>query len=427
MTRRILLCLLLGLIGRAAPFATFSIRSRPEVRCESHQPLFAYQASSPFDYRDHEVSTDTSTQGSPATQQRESSTTSESRSQIAMPLIRAIWFNQAAILLFATTVAALLTFATGGDFGVPFLSNGASSVSPLFESVPEIPRMASGVLATLPMIALGRTVEQSDRRDASHVNFSTTNMVISLFGRRKTQEDPTATGTASVLLLAGAIALSTGISEEMVFREYLTKGIASLTHFMPLALVGQASLFALGHVSPKASSGENRIVGSLQFLNALWYSIVFTATGGDIVPCIIAHTLYDMHVLSETWTVINNQMDYTQEAFVSRLEKSEEEAIQRLQDEAGPSLSADTLNFARRFFYAFDYEQKGSLSLPDVQRAVTYAFMKDDIIPPPSQVESVFTKVLQNRKATEDAPSDRMTVSEFLRVLFFLKSRTMAR
>ena len=133
-----------------------------------------------------------------------------------------------------------------------------------------------------------------------------------------------------------------------------------------------------------------------------------------------------MHVLCETWNVINNQMDYTQDAFLAPLDRSENEAIQRLQEEAGPSLSAETLNFARRFFYAFDYEQKGSLSLSDVQRAVTYAFMKDDIIPPPSQVESVFTKVMKNRRPSENAPVDRMTAPEFLRVLFFLKSRTMA-
>jgi hypothetical protein len=133
-----------------------------------------------------------------------------------------------------------------------------------------------------------------------------------------------------------------------------------------------------------------------------------------------------MHVLCETWTSINSQMDYTEDAFQQRLDEEEEQAIQRIQQQAGPSLNMDTLNFARRFFYAFDHEHKGSLSLSDVQRAVTYAFLKKSVVPEPERVEHVFEKLLGSREDTSSAPADRLSVSEFLRLLFTLKSQRSA-
>ena len=130
-----------------------------------------------------------------------------------------------------------------------------------------------------------------------------------------------------------------------------------------------------------------------------------------------------MHVLCETWTLINHQMDYTQEAYQSTPCEEEEMAIQQIQKQAGPSLSRDTLNFARRFFFAFDYEHKGSLSLHDVQRAVSYAFLKDKVTPEPETVENAFNKVIESRDLSlSSAPVNRLVVSEFLRLLFAIKS-----
>jgi hypothetical protein len=261
------------------------------------------------------------------------------------------------------------------------------------------------------------------------VNFSTTNMVISLFGRRKTADDPTATSSSLVMALSAAIAISTGMSEEVVFRLYIPTAIAGLTHSLPLALVGQAALFSLGHISPRSTTGENKVVGSLQFVNGLWYGLVYLMAGGDVLPCIIAHILYDMHFFCETWMTINRQMDYTQEAFQKKLDPSEELAIQKIQQKAGPSLNTETLNFARRFFYAFDYDHKGSLSLQDAQRAVSYAFLQDKNVPPPIKVEEVFDKVLETRQpahSTYFPPPDRLSVSEFLHVLLALKSQSLA-
>ncbi len=199
--------------------------------------------------------------------------------------------------------------------------------------------------------------------------------------------------------------------------------IASLTDSIPYALLGQAILFAVVHISPRSTSGENKVVGGLQFANGLWYGLVYLMSGGDILPCIMAHMLYDMHVLCETWCVINQQMDYTEQAFQHHLDEEEELAVQQIQRQAGPSLNTETLNFARRFFYAFDYEHKGTLSLSDVQRAVSYAFLKDKATPEPEKVQAVFDKVLETRTESSHTPAERLSVPEFLRVLFALKSR----
>jgi membrane protease YdiL (CAAX protease family) len=346
------------------------------------------------------------------------------RSQQSMDLIHTIWLNQGAILLFGTALATVATFASSGAVGLSSLHwNGGSDFHSFFDWNLNEMRLLEGVLATIPMVALGSTVENSDRREASQVNFSTINMVISLFGRRKSSRDPEATNSPTAMMLAGLIALSTGISEEMVFRGYIPTAIESLSHSLPLAIVGQAALFALAHISPKSSPGENKVMGSLQLANGLWYGVVYAASGGDILPCIIAHALYDMHVLCETWCSINKQMDYTQDAFQQDLDSKETEALAMMQSKAGPSLNDETLNFARRFFYAFDYEHKGSLCLSDVYRAVNYAFLQDNVIPAQEEVEDIFDHVIGARDVSSDYPGDRLTVSEFLRLLFTLKSK----
>jgi membrane protease YdiL (CAAX protease family) len=391
--------------------------------------------SAPLWYRDsddvEEILTDTGTKPTNSRQrQLQLQGVEKNQPGISMSLIRAIWFNQAAIFLFATAMAAAVAQVAGG--GVANFANlhwNGASVFRSFLDLSATPvRILEGILAAIPMVILGNMVEKSDSRDASHVNFSTTNMVISLFGRRKTADDPTATSSSLVMALSAAIALSTGISEEMVFRGYIPTAIAGLTHSLPLALVGQAALFSLGHISPRSSTGENKVVGSLQFVNGLWYGLVYLMTGGDILPCIIAHILYDMHVFCETWMTINRQMDYTQEAFQKKLNPSEELAIQKIQQKAGSSLNTETLNFARRFFYAFDYDHKGSLSLQDVQRAVSYAFLQDKSVPPPIKVEEMFDKALEIRQLAHSTcfPPDRLSVSEFLRILLSLKSHSWA-
>lgn len=116
-------------------------------------------------------------------------------------------------------------------------------------------------------------------------------------------------------------------------------------------------------------------------------------------------------------------MDYTQKAYKMSLPQSEDNALAKLQQLAGPSLNRETLNFARRFFYAFDSKQQGSLSLQDVHRAVDYAFLKEENSPGARVVEEMFDTLIQARVTTE-LPPNRVVVSEFLCLLLALKSST---
>lgn len=341
----------------------------------------------------------------------------------SLPLINYICMNQALLLLFASSAAIVASFFGDTPFEISSLHwNGAQEFHSLFDWQMSPFRFVEGALAAIPIISAGRLMENSDNRDVSRVNYATTNMVITLFGRRKSSMEPTASAFFQVMVLSALIAISSGVSEEIIFRGYIPTAISTMTHSLPAALFGQAVLFAGGHLSQNAGAGENKINCSLQFFIGLWYGAVYQITGGDILPCIIAHVLYDMHTLCQTWNQINNQMDYTQESSM----KERQNPVEKLQIGKGVSLNSETVDFARHFFYAFDSDHAGSLSLSDFQRAVSYAFMNDSVAPDSDVVRDLFEQAKEQRyisgKSGED--SYRLNFSEFLHLLFVLRSNS---
>lgn len=295
-------------------------------------------------------------------------------------------------------------------------------------------RCVQGVLAAMPMIYVSQHVETSDKRDMSHVNFSTMNMVMTLFGRRnhelsRTERDisdhPTLrpeTPMMHALLCSTAIAVLTGLSEEIIFRGIIPSAIFQTVHSVPIALFGQAVLFGVGHQSSAATRGENRVIGTLQTVSGVWYGMVYLLAGGDILPAIIAHALYDLHVFMENWMQINDQMDYTEQAVLERLTKADANEVRRIKQEAGPNLSAETLAFLRRFFYAFDHDHAGSLSKSDVQRAISYACLQDAEPPTEDRVNDLFEKLIANRDETVQGDLvRRLMLPEFLRMILFIR------
>ncbi|KAL3944821.1 MAG: hypothetical protein SGBAC_001086 [Bacillariaceae sp.] len=357
----------------------------------------------------------------------ERSPTNVELSGVSMPLIRSICYNQISMLMLSAAAVAGLSMLTNWNFEGLDMSlmqwNGGQALHSILDLSPRHFQMIEGMLAVAPLIGLERLLEESDDKGAIQSNFATSNMVLSMFGRRRSVEDIEGTAPELMASLALGIALCTGLAEELVFRAYAPMAIFTLSNSVMIALLGQAGLFALFHISPSASPGENRVVGGLQFINGLWYGLLYLMTGGDVVPCIIAHVLHDMYIFCSSWDTINNQMDYTQDAYEKPLPQSEESAMAKLQVMAGPALNRDTLNFARRFFYAFDSKQQGSLSLQDVHRAVDYAFLKEEKSPEPPVVEQMFDTLLQARVTTE-LPTNRLGVTEFLCLLFALKSDT---
>ena len=89
-------------------------------------------------------------------------------------------------------------------------------------------------------------------------------------------------------------------------------------------------------------------------------------------------------------------------------------------------MASETLDLGRRFLYAFDYDHHGSLSLSNVKKAVSYAFLQDDSSPePPSdgQTTATFQQLIQRRQVVSMTMKERLSLSEFLRLLYTLKSK----
>lgn len=365
-----------------------------------------------------------STAGQPAEDRQASAV---ELSGVSMPLIRSICYNQVSMLMLSTTAVAALSLLTSWNSDGPDMSflhwNGGQGLHSISDLTAKPFQIIEGMVAAAPLIGLERLLEDSDDQGAIQSGFATSNMVLSLFGRRRFEQGTEGTAPELMASLALAIALCSGLSEELVFRAYVPSAVFVLSNSAILALLSQAVMFALVHISPSANPRQNRVMGGLQFANGLWYGLLYLVTGGDVLPCIIAHVMHDMYIFCSSWDTINNQMDYTEVAYKKPLPHREESALAKLQEMAGPALNRETLNFTRRFFYAFDSKQKGSLSLQDVHRAVDYAFLKEENPPEPRVVEEMFDNLLEAR-VTNTFPSNRLGVSEFLSLLFALKSNT---
>ena len=107
---------------------------------------------------------------------------------------------------------------------------------------------------------------------------------------------------------------------------------------------------------------------------------------------------------------------------------NEQLEIDTVKQQAGGDIQPETLDGCRRFFYAFDHEHRGSLCLTDVKRAVAFAFLKDPAAPSDGKTRAVFDEIIQQRLLQPDPEEmDRVTLSEFLRLLFVLKSKQGSR
>ena len=407
---------------RVPYFQTFQTSHRDSSKLHSSRPLY-YQEARQEQVKKPQPSVDDNKRRIAKAPTLRDSTQSTSSS---LHIINYICTNQALLLLFASSTAIAISFFSNNPFEISSLHwNCAQDFHSLFDWQPSLSRIITGILATIPIVAAGRVIETSDNRDASRVNFATTNMVISLFGRRKSAMEPTESASFQVMVLSAIIAISSGISEEIIFRGYIPTAIFSMTNSLPSALFGQAALFAAGHQSKDAEPGENMLNWSLQFFSGLWYASVYQMTGGDILPCIIAHALYDMHTLCQTWIEVNNQIDYTQKSSMNHVGEERKNAAERLWKGTGISLNSETVDFARHFFYAFDNDHAGSLSLSDCQRAVSYAFMNDSIAPDTSIVRDLFEQAKEQRYTDGRLEySNRLDFSEFLHLLVALRSNS---
>jgi hypothetical protein len=138
----------------------------------------------------------------------------------------------------------------------------------------------------------------------------------------------------------------------------------------------------------------------------------------------IAHTLYDQHVLMETWMRANDQADYVEIAVNNRIADKELNEIRKIKHEVGSRLSVEKLAFFRRLFYTFDKNHAESLSKSDVQRAISYLFLHDTLQPTQGVVSELFDRLILKRKEMYGSreTSNRLSLPEFLTLILCIQT-----
>jgi hypothetical protein len=209
-----------------------------------------------------------------------------------------------------------------------------------------------------------------------------------------------------MILVLTTLGILTSTAEECVFRVLLPSLLVAAatsssvpvldmttTTIMPILI--SATVYAMVHFQSSARSSENCGVIPWQFGMAMYQSLLLSLTG-TIVPCIVSHLLYELHVHVETWHTINTQLDYT-----------EQQRRQQQQYDDGKEGDDDFWSTMQTFFYGFDREHVGTLSESDVQHAVSFAFRNEVAVPSMEEVR-------QNMKQFETA---RLNFHDFVHLL----------
>jgi len=401
---------------------------------------------------------------------------------LAAAVVAAIGFatqQQGFLALVPPTIASSAAAArNSGSFGTQFFA--ATTAAAPSAATTLLVSFAQGIAAAVPAVYASRAVEASTDRNACHVNFATTNLVATLFGRRRRSKRRRSSGkrvhqsvvagatdaseeeegetvvatttTAQMVSYSLALTTITGFCEETVFRWYVPAVLFALTHSAAVAVLGQAALFGIGHWHHASYPGENRVVVGLQTANGIWHGLVFMLAGGTLLPCIVSHAVYDAHVFMSTWKQVNDHLDWMEDetwppdgngdaqsnirnghGTAAAIAAAEEEAaIRRVECDAGRMIPTETVRACRRCFRAFDSDRVGSLSLDNVQCAISFAFLNDHMEPSEEDVETAFRAVLGRRdeEGSEGRMSfhqERLDFVEFLRLLLALRSLVDAR
>lgn len=395
---------------------------------------FQAKRLSPLKYREHEAS-DTGTtllkldtRTPPVVYDVKKDITPQSlrKTGINIPLVLAILANQALVFFGASFLAVGSLFFTDGLSIFAQLPETFRWVGGDVTSSAEFGVSSSqflfGAVGSLPSIFIGTLMERSDKRKFANTNFSTIIMVMTIFGRRnappkefipeqyRNMSFPTSS-TLSVFISSLIIAGITGFCEEFVFRCEIPSIITHYTGSAAVAFLGQALLFGLGHASPRSNLTENGIVMSLQVVNGLCFGLLYVLTGGDIVPCMIAHAIYDFQVFFFTWLSTNAQIEYADRMYLEPLPQDVQRTVSQLR--VGDD---NTVRTCKRLFYTFDYDKNKSLSLSEVRRGISYLWLQlgSRAPPPETLVDSFFFSCTEGR-------GERMRFPEFVKLFTALQ------
>ena len=354
------------------------------------------------------------------------------------PLIKALLANQSLILGLATAVTYGLLFFTAGGFSGP-ISNMQEFVHWTGGPPSDMDFLTSFAIGALggalPMLAFSNAVENSDKPEFANINFSTILMVMTLFGRRKAPPQdllppklrgiPIVTSKSrDVAFQSLALAATTGYCEERVFRQLVPALIAYYTgnNFL-LPLVGQALLFGLGHVQPgKTGLMENGIVFGVQTINGLVHGALYIVTGGNLLPCIVAHTLYDFVVFFKTWSDANDQIEYAEAMYETPFPPNVQREIAQVLSAGKANPTPEQMKAVKRTFFIFDTDKNKSLSLSEVRKGLAYLAIEKAANPPPQAVvDNLFQKVVESKPNNRN----RLDYPDFLRLIALANQQTM--
>jgi hypothetical protein len=283
-------------------------------------------------------------------------------------------------------------------------------------------------------------------------------MTMTLFGRRK--EPPSdfipenypirpfpTTPAWDVVVQSLYLSVVTALCEETVFRRCIPAVIVSYTGSTAVALLGQAALFGLGHANRKSPRNENSIVVGLQFLNGLGNGLLYLLSGGDLLPCVVSHALYDFVTFYGTWMSSNGQLEYAEQMYCEPLDPDLEDQVRELLAQSGllsgkGKLDPRMYRTLKRLFYVFDFDQNKALSLSEVRKGVAYMALERHGVPPPQeQIDALFRAAVEARqelssttvmlggegvpKATQQSRGeDRLTFVDFLRLFLTMMGRS---
>lgn len=361
------------------------------------------------------------------------------KNALNLPLIRALLINQVLILTLATIVfGAVLLFSEGfkafSHLDEILHWNTAGTSGPALWDLQLTPlRLLEGIAGAIPLLVWGNWIESSDNRAFANVNFSTIVMTMTLFGRRKAPPDDfipdkfkgqkvLTTPASDALFQSFVLSALTGVCEETVFRAELPAVLTHVLHFnIPLAIASQAFLFGLGHIQPNSSNRmENAILIGLQFVNGISLATLYVLSGGDIVPCIIAHALYDFVTFFKTWWDANAQLEYAEEMYLEPLPPNVESEVRRVLAANG-NIKLDPLVFkmVKRLFFIFDFDKNKTLSKSEVRKGISYLALEKAGRPPPqAMVDDAFEQVVDTRdnSIVQERDRNRLSFSDFVRL-----------
>jgi len=368
-----------------------------------------------------------------------------------VPLIRALLVNQSAILTlasiaFAVAVVVLRGFGALFDLNEIFAWSGFEDLGAVRDSSLTLSRILWGIGGAVPLLAFSNAVENSDRRAFANVNFSTITLVMTLFGRRSppppeflppkavarlggnVRENYPTTKTFDVVLQSLTLSSTAALCEETVFRRYASSILSILTNGnLSQVVVGQALLFGLGHANPKSGLAENAITVGLQTVTGLGFGAIYLASGGDLVPCIVAHAVFDFVTFLGTWTQANRQLEYAERRCHEPLPGSADAEVRRILSRSAVARRTNTdprllYNTIKRLFYIFDFDEDGTLSLSEVRKGIAYMSLERGAgIPPPNaKIDELFDRVVAARgppsAGTGSSRPDRLDFADFVRL-----------